>query len=111
MGKSIIYFAREYPVTFNTRFKIGESGRGIKRQKDSKFPKNHIIDEIYVTKIPTKAHRLYIESYLRLYLVDNYNCCLIGNDTFVGKDYRTILKIKKDFHSICVAAQRKYESG
>lgn len=101
MSQSIIYFARHFPVTTNFEFKIGESGRGLKRQKDNNFPQNFIINEYYVTPIETKSYRLLIESWLRYQIENNYNCKRIGTDTFVAKDYKTVLKIKNRFLNMC----------
>lgn len=107
MVSSVIYFAREYPVTSCTRFKIGESSRGEKRQKDANFPQNHIINDIYITKEDTKSYRVALEGLLRLYIERHYNCQRVGLDTFIGKDYRTILKIKNDFPYICENLEKK----
>ena len=113
MNKSIIYFARHYTVTNNFEFKIGESGRGKQRQKDKTFPKDFYIDDFYSTPIKTKEYRLYIESFLRVYLPLHYHCELLTKktDTFIGKDYREVLKIKHNFQNICNLAKENYEKN
>lgn len=111
MSKSIVYFARHFPVTHNFEFKIGESSRGLKRQKDSGFPKNFIIEEYYETPIETKSYRLLVESWLRFQIENIYNCKRIGTDTFVAKNYNTVLKIQKSFLNMCEYANNVIQNN
>lgn len=108
MQQSIVYFARQYTVTHFFGFKIGESGRGLRRQKDSNFPENFYIDSFFETPIDSKSCRLFIESWLRVYIEKHYNCTLVKKDTFEGRNYKEVLRLYHDFPRLYEKAVEAY---
>jgi hypothetical protein len=92
--KSEVYFATDLANKYNKsiRIKIGETTNHCRRDRQL---------DLWITRAVEvggdKSYRQWVESCLRLYIARNYDCELVGTDTFLLKHREDSNKIESIF--------------
>lgn len=98
---SEVYFAKELTTKEQPyyRFKIGET-ENARRRNGQLYRDYDLCISLCAEVGGDKSYRLLLESFLRFYINNHYDCHLVGQDTFTTHNKKVMEQIEMDFFKI-----------